>query len=49
MDLRELLKIAVDRKASDLHIKVGSPPVIRIDNQLIPLSEKPRVDRKSVV
>lgn len=49
MDLRELLKIAVDRKASDLHIKVGSPPVIRIDNQLIPLSEKPRVSQEDAI
>ena len=26
MDLTDLLKVAVARKASDLHIKVGSPP-----------------------
>ncbi|MEE9521419.1 MAG: type IV pilus twitching motility protein PilT [candidate division NC10 bacterium] len=49
MDLRELLKIAVERKASDLHIKVGSPPVIRIDNLLIPLTEKPRVSQEDAL
>lgn len=49
MDLRELLKIAVERKASDLHIKVGSPPVIRIDNRLIPLTEKPRVSQEDAL
>jgi len=49
MDLRELLKIAVERKASDLHIKVGSPPVIRIDNRLVPLSEKPRVSQEDAM
>lgn len=49
MDLRELLKIAVERKASDLHIKVGSPPVIRIDNRLVPLSEKPRISQEDAM
>lgn len=49
MDLRELLKIAVERKASDLHIKVGSPPVIRIDNRLVPLSEKPRTSQEDAI
>ena len=49
MDLAELLKIAVERKASDLHIKVGSPPVIRIDNRLIPLTEKPRIGQEDAV
>ncbi|MFQ5657954.1 MAG: type IV pilus twitching motility protein PilT [Candidatus Methylomirabilales bacterium] len=49
MDLRELLKTAVDRKASDLHIKVGSPPVIRIDNRLTPLSEKPRLSQEETM
>src|SRR3990172_546789 len=46
MDLAELLKIAVERKASDLHIKVGGPPVIRIDNRLVPLTEKPRISQE---
>ncbi|MFQ5881541.1 MAG: type IV pilus twitching motility protein PilT [Candidatus Methylomirabilales bacterium] len=46
MELQELLKIAVERKASDLHVKVGSPPVIRIDNRLIPLNEKPRISQE---
>ncbi|MFQ5846476.1 MAG: type IV pilus twitching motility protein PilT [Candidatus Methylomirabilales bacterium] len=49
MDLGELAKIAVERKASDLHIKVGSPPVIRIDNRLIPLSEKPRISQEDAI
>ncbi|MGH7381307.1 MAG: type IV pilus twitching motility protein PilT [Candidatus Methylomirabilales bacterium] len=49
MDLGELLKIAVERKASDLHIKVGGPPVIRIDNRLVPLSEKPRISQEDAV
>ena len=34
LDLDELLKYAVERRASDVHIKVGSPPFIRIDGRL---------------
>ena len=49
MELRDLLKIAVERKSSDLHIKVGSPPVIRVDNKLIPLSEKPRLSQEETM
>lgn len=32
--LEQLLKRAVDANASDIHLKVGSPPVIRIDGEL---------------
>ena len=38
--INELLGIMVGRKASDLHLKSDSPPVIRVDGDL---------DRKSVV
>ncbi|MDI6704035.1 MAG: PilT/PilU family type 4a pilus ATPase [bacterium] len=34
IDIRELLKIMVDRGASDIHLKVGSPPVLRVDGRL---------------
>jgi len=33
----ELLRIMVERSASDLHITTGAPPMLRIDDQLIPL------------
>ncbi|HTX54939.1 MAG TPA: type IV pilus twitching motility protein PilT [Candidatus Baltobacteraceae bacterium] len=49
MELGDLLKIAVDRKASDLHIKVGMPPVLRIDNKLFPLLEMPRLGQDAVL
>ena len=32
----ELLKLTVDKKASDLHLRVPSPPVFRIDGALVP-------------
>ena len=49
MQLPDLLKIAVERKASDIHIKVGSPPVLRIDDKLVPLMELPRLGQDVVV
>jgi len=35
MDLNELLKLTVDKGASDLHLRVPSPPVLRIDGVLV--------------
>jgi twitching motility protein PilT len=41
MEINELLKRAHALEASDLHIKVGSPPIVRIYGELTPLvSEK---------
>ena len=37
MDLIQLLRTAVERGASDIHLKVGRPPVVRIDGNLEPL------------
>jgi len=34
MEIRELLELAVDKKASDLHLSVGAPPTLRINGQL---------------
>lgn len=36
MDINELLKNASQLNASDIHIKVGSQPVLRIDGKLLP-------------
>ncbi len=35
MQIDELLKLTVDKSATDLHLKVPSPPVLRIDGMLI--------------
>jgi len=37
VDVTDLLVQVLERKASDLHISVGSPPVVRIDGELEPL------------
>lgn len=39
--LHELLKIAVDRGATDLHLTTGSPPIIRVDGMLERLPNYP--------
>lgn len=46
MDIKDLLKIAVEKRASDLHLTVDSPPIIRIDGRLIPL-DFPKLDKDS--
>jgi twitching motility protein PilT len=40
MKLDEFLARVVERGGSDLHLKVGSPPMGRIDGELLPLDER---------
>ena len=35
LDLEELLRYTVEHSGSDLHVKVGSPPHVRVDGQLL--------------
>ena len=44
MDLNQLLHAAVDRGASDIHLKFGQPPIIRFDGELQPLEGWPTFD-----
>ena len=37
-DLHQLLKVMIEKGASDLHITTGSPPQFRIDGRLVPLN-----------
>ncbi|MBI2012490.1 type IV pilus twitching motility protein PilT [Candidatus Curtissbacteria bacterium] len=41
MSIQEYLELLVKKEASDLHLVVASPPVIRIDGQLMPVSTSP--------
>ncbi len=43
MDLKELLKLSIQKKASDLHLTENSPPVLRIDGKLVLTDEKPLI------
>jgi twitching motility protein PilT len=49
MHVNDLLKIATERRASDLHLKVGSHPVIRINGRLTPLSEMNRMSQEDTI
>jgi twitching motility protein PilT len=44
MDLTALLTRAVELGASDVHLKVGQPPVLRLDGDLGPLEGHPPLD-----
>jgi len=46
MEVDELLKIAIERDASDLHLKSGNHPIIRVHGTLIPLTGFPRLTAK---
>src|SRR2546425_5499638 len=39
----DLLRRAVENKASDLHLKVGNHPYLRVDGLLAPLTDVPRI------
>ena len=41
VDIHELLQQAVRRKASDLHVSVDAPPILRIDGKLVPFEGDP--------
>jgi twitching motility protein PilT len=49
MDINELLKKAHSLSASDLHIKVGSPPILRIHGELNPLSSEERMTQEEAL
>ena len=48
MHVNDLLKIAVDSGASDLHLKVGSYPMMRVRGSLTPASEEKRLDKEDL-
>jgi twitching motility protein PilT len=40
MDIQEILQIAIDNRASDIHLLAGLPPVLRINGLLMLVSKK---------
>jgi len=48
MDLNEVLLIALNNRASDIHFKVGQPPILRIDGELVPLKDYSAMDSSQV-
>jgi len=49
MHINDVLKVATERKASDVHLKVGAHPIIRVDGQLIPLVEFKRLMQEDTI
>jgi len=48
MDIDNILKQAVEMSASDVHIKVGLPPVVRRFGALIPLRDRERLTNEDI-
>lgn len=49
MHINDLLKVATEKSASDLHLKVGSHPVIRVDGSLYALTEYKRMMQEDTI
>ena len=49
MDVNELLKAAHSQGASDLHLKVGSHPILRINGELSPYSAENRLSQEDTL
>ncbi len=49
MHINDILKVAAERKASDVHIKVGAHPVVRIDGKLGLLTEFKRLMQEDTI
>ena len=48
MQLNEMLAIGVKARGSDIHIKTGLPPIVRIDGKLHPIPNAPRLTPDAV-
>ena len=49
MEINDLLRIAMENDASDLHIKVGSPPILRIAGELTPLPSEEQITQQDAM
>ncbi|MEI7620216.1 MAG: PilT/PilU family type 4a pilus ATPase [Candidatus Falkowbacteria bacterium] len=48
MDIKKLLTIAAEQKASDLHLVKDLKPILRIDGQLVPIDEALKKNQTSI-
>ena len=49
MDLNAILRRAVDLGASDIHLKVDQPPMLRLDGSIAPLAECPPLNEQNLL
>lgn len=48
MTIQQLLQLAIDKKASDLHLIVGSTPTLRVDGDLLPVTNEPPLNKEAI-
>ncbi len=48
MQIADLLTVAVQRKASDLHLTVNRPPMIRVYGELLPIPNYPEISPETM-
>ena len=46
-DVVRILSVAIARKASDIHLSVGRPPILRVNGELCDLPDAPALDAES--
>ena len=49
MHVNDLLKLAVEKGASDLHLKVGSYPTVRVHGDLMAVTDEKQLDHEDLV
>ena len=47
--INKLLKTAMAQNASDVHIKVGSPPIMRVNGELAPMASANKVSQEDAL
>src|SRR3972149_1996280 len=48
LEINKLFRACVKLEASDLHLKVGRPPMVRVDGSLRPMNRGPLGDEEKV-
>jgi twitching motility protein PilT len=48
LELNDILKIAMQGGASDIHMKAGMPPIFRVDGSLVPLKDAQRLPPEEI-
>jgi len=49
MDMRKLLQLVVEKDASDMHLKVGSVPILRLNRSLVPQKKLDTISRETML
>ncbi len=48
MELNDILRLALQKKASDIHLKAGLPPVFRIHGELVPQADIGKISPEGI-